>query len=170
MGKLLKWLVFSSLYKSATEDDRGALDENTSKHVRALIKSLVVIPGTILTVKFGGQAARDIVLYVSIAAQIVGIAWFVLTFAALPKRHINAAMRCTEHMFSAFLGGVIALTVFAGFTAPLSLLVIMPIYVWMYSSAAIYDSADRLKAGLDEQKLKAAEATPDILAVLKQIL
>jgi uncharacterized membrane protein len=169
MKKLLMVLVFSSLYKSATVKDREALDENTSKHVRALLKSLIVIPGTIVTVKYGGPAARDIVLYVSIAAQIVGIAWFVLTFAALPERHINAAMRCTENMFSAFLGGVLALTVFAGVSAPWSLLVVVPIYGWMYKAAAIYDSADRLKAGMDESKLVAAKATPEILAILKEI-
>src|SRR5690349_1764407 len=140
MSKLLKILVFSSIYDCANFTDLEALDDNTNKHVRALLKSLVVIPGTIVTVKYGGQAARDIVLYVSIAAQIVGIAWFVLTFAALPQRYIQAAMRCTENMFSAFLAGVLALTVFAGFSAPLSLLVIVPIYLWMYKAAAIYDS------------------------------
>ena len=168
LTKLLKKLVFASLYKKATTDDIEALNDNTKKHVRALLKSLVVIPGTILAVRYGGQVARDIIFYVSIAAQIVGIAWFVITFAALPKRHIGAAMDCTEYMFSAFLGGVISLAVFAGMTAPLSLSVIVPIYVWMYKGAAIYDFADLLKAGKDEQELLAAYAIQRIEKLLAQ--
>lgn len=167
LTRLLKKFVFASLYKKATAADIEPLDDNTKKHVRALLKSMLVIPGTIVSVRYGGRDARDIIFYVSLAAQISGLAWFVITFAALPQRHIGAAFRCTESMLCAFLGGVVALIVWAGLTAPLSLLVICPIYLWMYKAAAVYDSADLLKAGLDEQRLKAALATQEIETILR---
>ncbi|MFH1253782.1 MAG: hypothetical protein V1664_05675 [Candidatus Uhrbacteria bacterium] len=130
---------------------------------------LVVIPGTVLSVLFGGEKAGDIVMYVSLAAQVAGLAWFVVTFAALPQRHLHAALVTTRDMFCAFLGGIFALAVWAALTAPISLLVIGPIYVWMYRAAVLYDSADLLKAGKDEQEVRAAQATQRMEGVLSAI-
>ncbi|KKW42111.1 MAG: hypothetical protein UY92_C0010G0027 [Candidatus Magasanikbacteria bacterium GW2011_GWA2_56_11] len=155
---VLRAFIFAPLYRTAEGDDKSALDENTTKHARALLKCLAVIPGSVVAIYYGGEKASDIVLYVSLAAQIAGLAWFVISFAALPQRHLNAAMGVTEAMFCAFLSGVFAIMIFALLRATFSLLVIMPIYWWLYKSAAMYDSADLLKAGKDEQEMLAARA------------
>lgn len=166
---ILKCLVFSSLYTQAEGDDTGSLDENTRKHVRAALKALLVVPGAYLSVRLGGQRASEIVLYVSLAAQIAGIAWFVISFAALPQRHLKGAMVTTEDMFASFLAGIYALILLAAMSAPVSLLVIGPIYCWLYKAAALYDSADLLKGGKDEQELLAAKAIQRMEPVLAAI-
>ena len=159
VGWFLKRLVFASLYGSATESDRKALDMNTRKHAKVLLQCLLVIPGTVLAVMHGGETTRDIIMYVSIAAQIAGLAWFMISFASLPERHGIAAMAITATMFSSFVSGVYSLTVLSAMTAPWALLTIVPIFLWLYKAAALYDSADLLKIGKDETELLAARAT-----------
>lgn len=163
----MKRHIFSALYETAEGGDVEALDENTAKHVRALLKCLFILPAAYVAIHFGGEKAGDIVFYVSLAAQVAGLAWFVISFAALPKRHLGAAMQITEAMFCSFLSGVFALLVLAGLQAPLSLFVIGPIYWWLYRAATMYDSADLLKAGKDEVEILAAQATQRIEVILQ---
>ncbi len=170
IGLFMKWAIFRSIYKSAAEKDIAALDENLRKHARAFLKSLFAIPATWIAIRYGGSKASEIVLYVSLATQIAGLAWFVISFAALPQRHIKAAMVTTENMFVSFLSGIIAVVMLAAMTAPLSLIVIVPIYCWLYKAAALYDSADLLKAGKDEQELLAAQATQRMEKTLTEFL
>lgn len=155
---LKKWL-FSSIYKSASAADEAPLDENTMKHTKALLTCLIVIPFSYIAIMYGGEKAGDIVFYVSLAAQISGLAWFVISFAALPQRHLGAAMVVTQVMFQAFLSGVFSMITMAAIKAPLALPVIIPIFWWLYKAAILYDSADLLKAGKDEQEILAAQAT-----------
>lgn len=169
VAQIIKKFILSSIYRTAEGGDERSLDKNTVKHAQAFLLSLLVIPGTVLAVLYGGEKAEAIVMYVSLAAQIAGLAWFVVTFAALPQRHLHAALITTRDMFCAFLGGIIALIIWATMTAPVSLLVIGPIYVWMYRAAVLYDSADLLKAGKDEQEVKAAKATQRMELVLALI-
>jgi hypothetical protein len=164
---MLKYLVFSSLYTQAEGKDARSLDENTRKHVRSALKSLVVLPGVYLVVRYGGSRASEFILYVSLAAQIAGLAWFVVTFAALPQRHLKGAMVTTEDMFASFLAGIYSLLMLAILSAPVSLLVVGPIYAWLYKAAALYDSADLLKAGKDEQELLAAQAIQRLEPVIR---
>lgn len=166
---LKKWL-FSSIYKTATEADIPSLDDNTMKHTKALLTCLVVIPFSYIAIVYGGEKAGDIVFYVSLAAQISGLAWFVISFAALPQRHLGAAMVVTKVMFQAFLSGVFAMVTMAAIKAPLSLPVIVPIFWWLYNAAILYDSADLLKAGKDEQEILAAQATQRMEQVQQEVL
>lgn len=167
--RILKRFVFVLLYTTAEGTDEASLDENTKKHVRAILNCVLVVPVAFVAIRWGGTRAGDIIFYVSIAAQIAGLAWFVISFAALPQRHLNAAMMVTEAMFSSFLAGVFSLLVFAAVIAPLCLLVVVPIYWWLYKAAAMYDSADLLKAGKDEQEILAAKATQRMEHVLAAI-
>lgn len=167
---LLKKFVFASLYRGATQEDLVALDENTAKHVRVLLRAPLVVPGTILSIYFGGDVAAQIVLYVSFAGNVAGLAWFYVTLAALPARHSQAGVTITQRMFTAFVGSIFSMTVLAALTAPWALAVTSPIYLWLYQAAAEYDSADMLKAGKDEEEIKAAKATQRIEDLLRQVV
>ncbi len=170
MEKLLKKLIFASLYSKATEDDIIALDENTKKHAQVLLQSLIVLPGSVIAAKYGSDTTQLIVGAVAIAAQIAGLAWFVITNAALPKRHKTGAMVITKTMFTSFVSGIYALVTLAAFSAPLSLPVILPIYGFLYVAAAVYDSADLLKVGMDEETMEASKATRRIELMLRRML
>lgn len=166
---VLKKFVFAPLYRTAEGEDEASLNDNTRKHAQAIINCILIVPMAFVAIRWGGARAGDIIFYVSVAAQIAGLAWFVISFAALPQRHLNAAMTVTEAMFSSFLAGVFSLLVFAAMMAPLCLLVVIPIYWWLYKAAAMYDSADLLKAGKDEQEILAAKATQRMEHVLAAI-
>lgn len=154
---LKKW-VFNSLYQNAEANDTVALNQNLRKHVVVLLQCLIVVPGTIASIYHGGENSQQIVMYVSLAAQVAGLAWFVVSFAALPQRHGEAAMVITKTMFSSFIAGVYSILVLSAMEAPFALFVELPIYWWLYKAAALYDSADLLKMGKDEEELMAARS------------
>lgn len=169
LAELLKRVLFKKLFEKAIEDDLEPLKENTLKHVKCLYNCVLIIPLTMIAIAYGGEKAVQIILYISLAAQIAGIAWFYISFDAIPTRHNSGAMDITENMFSAFLASTFSIATLAAYQTPLTLLIIIPIYWWLYKSAAGYDSADLLKIGKSEQELKAAQATQRMEKLLEEI-
>lgn len=169
IAEIMKFILFRELYNKAIESDLGPLKENTLKHLACLYNCIPIIPLTVIAMIYGGEKAAQIVLYISLAAQVAGLAWFVISFAALPMRHNAGAMVITKNMFSAFLATIFSITTLSAFQAPLTLPIIVMIYWWLYKASAGYDSADLLKMGKDEEELLAAKSTQRIEKLLEQI-
>ncbi len=167
----LRATVLRSLYANATDGDRMALDQNTRKHSWVLVLASPAILLVFLAVKYGGGNTQAVILYVSIGAQVAGLAWFVITFAALPIRHLAAAMATTLLMFTSFMGGLYGLATLVIMTeSPFAAMFVVLVFGALWAAATIYDSADLLKLGLHERQLLSAEATLRIEEQQKEIV
>ncbi len=91
--------------------------------------------------------------------MVMGGAWFSLSFGAIPARLIDCSMSVTLWMYTGFKVSLTTMFLALGFiTPPLLWIVFAVIYLAMDLSSTVYDTADGLKAGLDEAVLKHSRA------------
>lgn len=91
--------------------------------------------------------------------MVMGTAWFAISFGAIPARLIEFSMSITFWMYTAFKVALSTMFLAIAFTTPVLLWpVLLLIYVAVDFSCAQYDTADGLKAGLDEALLKHSRA------------
>lgn len=91
--------------------------------------------------------------------MVMGAAWFAISFGAVPMKLIDCSMEITFWMYVAFKLSFTTMFLCIGFiTPPLLWPVLVIIYVAVDFSCALYDTADGLKAGLDDAMLRHSRA------------
>jgi len=127
--------------------------QNLEKHRKVLWLDII---GGIL-VYFGVKGSGDIntvVLALIAPVTVMGAAWFAVSFGAVPKKLISEAMSITFWMFLGFTLSLTAMFVSVAYISPI---VLWPVLLVILLAAIIscikYDTADGLKAGLDEAVL-----------------
>ncbi|HRY82699.1 MAG TPA: hypothetical protein P5232_03290 [Candidatus Moranbacteria bacterium] len=91
--------------------------------------------------------------------MVMGGAWFAISFGGIPAKLMDIAMSTTSWMFAAFSISLSSMFIAVGFsTYPLLWPVLTVIYIGALISCIQYDTADGLKAGLDEAVLKHSRA------------
>lgn len=91
--------------------------------------------------------------------MVMGTAWFAISFGAIPAHLIACSLEVTFWMYCAFKMSFTTMFLAIGFITPVTLWPVLAfIYVAVDFSCAQYDSADGLKAGLDEALLKHSRA------------
>ena len=160
---------YKKLDKAVNDKEEGAQDTladvetNTWKHVAVLYLIILEVITTFSDITILGQDSQLVLLGI-IAAIVVGIAttmgvaWYVISFGAVPERYMDTAMRVTFWMFFAFCSSLVlmvevAIVVSWGISKAVALW-IFAIAIAAYISSILYDTMDLLKAGIDEASMK----------------
>lgn len=166
---ILKVIILQKFFKSdLTPAEKEFVMDNIDKHRKALWITLLATLG----VYFGllGSNKSDIssiILALIAPVTVMGAAWFGVSFGSIPKKLISISMSVTFWMFTAFATSLAAMIVAVGFISPpLIWPALIIIFVGAITSCIQYDTADGLKAGLDEALLKHSRAA--LLYYLKQ--
>lgn len=148
--RLILKQFFSASLDSAEEQ---FVNENINKHRLALW--INVIAG--ILVYSGIKSVTDVnalVLALIAPVTVMGAAWFAVSFGAIPKKLLSEAMAVTFWMF---LGFSVSLTTMFIAVAYISPIILWPVLFIIFIAAIVscikYDTADGLKAGLDEAVL-----------------
>ena len=150
-------LVLRGFLKANLEEQEMAfVYDNIRKHRRALWVNLVASVFITLAILDSPPEAINTVISSLIApVMLLGTAWFAISFGGVPKKLINVAMTTTWWMFSAFLASLSAMFIAVAFiTSPWLWPVLGFVYLSVVIACVQYDTADGLKAGLDDAVLK----------------
>ena len=146
-------LILLKFLSVETKERQDFVLENLEKHRRVLWLDII---GGIL-VYFGVKSSGNVetvVLALIAPVTVMGAAWFAVSFGAIPKKLISEAMAITFWMFLGFTLSLMAMFVSVAYISPI---ILWPILLLIFLSAIIscikYDTADGLKAGLDEAVL-----------------
>lgn len=156
---ILRLIVHRFSAAKLQKNEREFVDENINKHRLVLWLNLL---GAVVT--FFGLRTFDGEIINLIAAllapvMVMGTAWFGISFGAVPAKLIDSSMSITFWMFLAFMVSFSAMMIALGFISPpLMWPVYGVIYVGAVTSCIQYDTADGLKAGLDEALMKHSRA------------
>lgn len=150
---LLRLILLKFFKADLSKPEEKFIEDNLQKHRWVLW--LNVLAG-ILTY-FGVRASSDIsslVLALIAPVAVMGTAWFAISFGAIPRKLMSEAMAVTFWMFLGFSISLVAMFVAVAYISPIA---IWPILAVIYISAIVscikYDTADGLKAGLDDAML-----------------
>lgn len=142
------------------KDERAFVEGNIAKH--RMVQWLNLAAGVL--VFFALRTVSDDKMSTVITAllapvMVMGTAWFAVSFGAVPARLIDCSMSVTFWMYTAFKVSLTTMFLAIGFITPPPLWpVLLLIYIAVDFSCAQYDTADGLKAGLDEAQLKHSRA------------
>lgn len=141
-------------------DERAFVDSNINKHRLAQWINLLAIPSIFLSLKAVASDQMSTVIMALLApVMVMGAAWFGISFGAIPARFIHFSMEITFWMYAAFKLSLTTMFLAIGFVSPWMLWpVLVFIYLAVDFSCTQYDTADGLKAGLDEAVLKHSRA------------
>lgn len=150
---ILRYLILGQFFGQLKPEEEAFVITNITKHRKVLwVNFLAVYP-----LYRGIQQSDDIpILVLSLIApvMVMGGAWFAISFGAIPKKLIAVSMTITFWMFTAF---TVSLTSMFTAVSLISPPIIWPVLAIIYIGAAVsciqYDTADGLKAGLDEAVL-----------------
>lgn len=148
--------ILSGFLKSELgEEEHGFVKDNIQKHRKALwvniFSSVLVILGLFSTPT---EAIAVVITSLLAPVMILGVAWFAISFGGVPKKLISVAMSTTLWMFVSFLSSLSAMFIAVGFVTSFLLWPVLAIiYLGVVVGCIQYDTADGLKAGLDEAQL-----------------
>lgn len=154
----LKLILRGFLKVNLENEEVAFVNDNIRKHRIALWINGVACVFVYLGLRDTPPEAISVVISSLIApVMVLGGAWFAISFGGVPKKLIDIAMVTTLWMFVAFLVSLSAMFISVAFvTSPF----LWPVLVLIYFGAVIaciqYDTADGLKAGLNEAQLKHA--------------
>lgn len=145
---------------SLSVEEKLFLKENAEKHRKVLW--LNICAAALIPIGLSSGSDRDIGVIVSALiapVMVLGTAWFAISFGGIPQKMITIAMSITFWVFSAFTISFTAMFLAVAHTvAP----VIWPVLAFIYAGTLVaciqYDTADGLKAGLDDALLKHSRA------------
>ena len=157
----LEKVVLRQFYKTnLSAEERSFIQDNTQKNRRALW--LNVAAAVLIYIglnQVDGDALRSIITALLAPVMVMGAAWFAISFGGIPAKLINAAMSITFWMFTAFSVSFTAMCVAICMISPWPIwIVVVVIYYGTISACLQYDTADGLKAGLDDTVLKHSRA------------
>ena len=142
------------------KDEKLFLYDNINKHRKVLWINIIA---SVLV--FRGLGSVDIenidtlILALVAPVMVLGGAWFSISFGGIPAKLIESAMSITFWMLGAFFVSLSAMFLAVGILSPA---VLWPVLAFIYFAAIIssiqYDTADGLKAGLDDAILKHSRA------------
>ena len=174
LSLMLSKTLFKSIFEKLNKDDDNYKDivENTDKHARIIGLSLIGATAfgiglTDLTVE---NQSTLLMINLSITG-VMGVAWFVLTFGAIPTKFLGAAMSLTESMCYAFVQSLVTMSVLLASALPIMItLVLLPMLWHTYRAAVTYDTLDLLKAGIDEEALSFFRGNKQLSGILEKVL
>lgn len=134
--------------------------ENTRKHAKVLAINFVAsIPVILGLQRATSDAVGQIITSLLAPVMVIGTAWFMISFGGVPKKLMSIAMNITTWMFMAFMISLTTMFIAVLYTVdPIMWPVFIAVYVGVVISCILYDTADGLKAGLDEAVLKHSRA------------
>lgn len=141
-------------------EERSFVESNINKHRLAQWVNLCASVLVFCTLRTISEDKLGTVISALLApVMVMGTAWFAMSFGAVPARLIDFSMEITFWMYSGFKVALSTMFLAIGFiTPPLLWPVLVFIYVAVDFSCCQYDTADGLKAGLDEALLKHSRA------------
>jgi len=157
MYYLLKGVILRKFLETDLEKEQKAfVGSNIDKHRpvfwASLVSGILVYLGLL---RVDTENIDTIILSLLAPVMVMGGAWFAISFGGIPVKLIDTAMSITQWMFTAFLCSLTAMSVAVAFISPALLWpVIAIIYIAALFSCVQYDTADGLKAGLDEYVLQ----------------
>lgn len=136
------------------------VQENARKHAKVLAINAVAIALVIFGLqKSTSDAIGQIITALLAPVMVIGVAWFEISFGGVPKKLMNIAMDITTWMFMAFVISLSTMFIAVLYTVDhIMWPVFITIYIGAIISCILYDTADGLKAGLDEAVLKHSRA------------
>lgn len=101
------------------------------------------------------QAIGTVIASLLAPVMLLGTAWFGISFGGIPEKLIKVSMETTLWMFIAFLISLSAMFIAVAFVTSLWLWPVLAIiYIGVIIGCIQYDTADGLKAGLDDAMLR----------------
>ena len=133
------------------EDSRGFIQDNLGKHRRVMWGNLLSNACVILALRTTPTEAMPTVITALLApVMVLGGAWFAISFGGVPKNLLSVAMTTTAWMFAAFTASFSAMLITVAWVTSFWLWPVLSlIYLGTTISCIQYDTADGLKAGLD---------------------
>ncbi|MCR4328680.1 MAG: hypothetical protein NUV53_04185 [Patescibacteria group bacterium] len=153
--------ILRGFTKARLEKEEAAfIQDNIQKHRIALwinVTAMVFIFLGLLHTKT--DAIGTVVSSLIAPVMVLGGAWFSVSFGGVPKKLISVAMSTTLWMFAAFVVSFSTMLVAVAFvTSPYLWPVLAFVYLAVLVGCIQYDTADGLKAGLDETMLRHSRA------------
>ena len=163
MKRIYQKLVMRRIVDLAEDGQMEIIDGNTVKHLKIMLVLLIALPFLaflkLAPLVFDNHLLLEMVGVVdptnlTAVIMVMGTAWFVITFGAVPKKLELVAMDITFWLFLGFTLSLEWMIVFMIIDSPLSAPFLLLIFWAVYVSAVQYDTMDALKAGLDEAQLR----------------
>lgn len=143
-----------------TDAEREFVDENIDKH--RLVQWVNLLAGILVFISLrsvSDEKMGSVIGALLAPVMVMGAGWFAISFGAVPARLIACSMSVTFWMYTAFRVSLTAMLLAIAVIAPWTLWpVILLVSVAVDFSCTQYDTADGLKAGLDEAQLKHSRA------------
>lgn len=151
----LQFILRKFLSKKLSEENKAFIADNMRKHRLVLWLNLPISVLVFLSLLYTPPENVSTVIMALLApVMVLGGAWFAISFGAVPAELLDAAMEITFWMFTAFVASLSAMFLAVGFVAsPFLWPVLTLIYFAAIASCIQYDTADGLKAGLDQAVL-----------------
>jgi hypothetical protein len=166
---ILKEVVMKRFFSvDLTPAEKEFVYENMDKQRRALWITLILTVGVYIGLtQINQENISSVIVSLIAPVTVMGAAWFAVSFGSIPRKLIDTSMSITFWMFTAFATSLAAMIVAVGFiTPPIIWPALAIIFIGAIISCVQYDTADGLKAGLDEAILKHSRAA--LLFYLKQ--
>jgi len=153
--------IHSTFTKANLEDaERSFVEVNINKHRKVQWVNLGASIMVFCSLQSVSSTDMSTVITALLApVMVMGAAWFAVSFGAIPGKLIECSLSVTFWMYVAFKTSLSAMFLAIGFITPWMLWpVLCLIYLAVDFSCTQYDTADGLKAGLDEALLKHSRA------------
>ena len=153
-------LVHIQFLSRTDKTEKSFVESNITKHRLTQWINVVCIPFTFYSLKTVPEEQMSTLIFALLGTvAVMGTAWFQVSFGSIPAKLIMCSMSVTFFMYTAFKVSLTAMFLAIGFiTSPTLWPVISLIYLCVELSCVQYDTADGLKAGLDEALLKHSRA------------
>jgi hypothetical protein len=154
------WLIRMSLRGflkvELTKAEQDFLEENIEKH--RVVQWVNIAASIFVCLGLNSTEAKAITTVITsllAPVMVLGTAWFAISFGGIPKKLLSEGMATTLWMFIAFVASLSAMFISVAFVTSIYLWpVLLLIYIGGLISCIKYDTADGLKAGLDEALLE----------------
>lgn len=157
----LRLLVLKTFLSVKLDDgDREFIEDNINKHRTTMWVNVVVSIGVYFGLRgLEGDTLGMLITALLAPVMVMGAAWFAISFGGIPAKLLDTAMSITYWMFTAFVVSFSAMFIAVTMIAPW---IVWPAMAVIYYGALVaciqYDTADGLKAGLDEAVLNHSRA------------
>jgi hypothetical protein len=157
----LRKIVLKDFLAAELEDpDREFVSDNVQKHRKVMwFNVLCSIGVTHGLLQLEGESLGMVIAALLAPVMVMGGGWFAISFGGIPGKLMDVAMSITFWMFSAFVISFSAMFIAVSLISPPSIWpALVAIYYGAISACIQYDTADGLKAGLDEAVLDHSRA------------
>lgn len=156
---LLTWVLRRFLNVGLKNEELEFLQDNIRKHRKVLWCNVTVVACTVIGLQHYEGEIIGLITALLAPVMVMGGAWFAVSFGGIPAKLIDSAMSITFWMFLAFTASLTTMLIAVGYISPP---VLWPVFAAIYLGALLsciqYDTADGLKAGLDEAQLRHSRA------------